>query len=243
MKKTNILVLILVLLLVPMLSLYSCDVGSKMIVGEVKYVDWDIINEPGTDKYYISIESFYILPYGQDENARWEYFIVRKNTEAIYSADATYLDVMPEIAVGNVVEIEYRVPMTNSYLRNPTSIEFADTSKEIPKQENIALKLNKDFLYTDSNTSEKKGTVLRVVKIEAPLSGYLVYFDGTTPYGSGLQCHWVGNVEIGVISEEFFEELEAGEVGYTIKFEEVQNQHPFENYLAEAILNVSIVEE
>ena len=46
---------------------------------------------------------------------------------------------MPEIAVGNVVEIEYRVPMTNSYLRNPTSIEFADTSKEIPKQENIAL--------------------------------------------------------------------------------------------------------
>lgn len=241
MKKTSISVLILVLLLVPMLSLYSCDVGAKTIIGEVKYVEWYITREPGTDKYYISIESFYILPYGQDENARWEYFIVRTNTEAIYSADATYLDVMPEIAVGNLVEVEYRVPLTNSFLRLPLSIKIADTSKEIPKQENIPLKLNKDFSYT--NTSEKKGTVLRVVKVEDPLSGYLVYFDGTEPYGSGLQCYWVGNVEIGVISEEFFERLEAGEVGYTIEFDVVSNQHPFENYSAEAILNVSIVEE
>jgi hypothetical protein len=85
--------------------------------------------------------------------------------------------------------------------------------------------------------------VLRVVKIEAPLSGYLVYFDGTTPYASGLQCHWVGNVEIGVTSAEVFEKLEVGEVGYTVAFDEVSNQNPFSNYLASAILNVKIVSE
>lgn len=245
MKKTSVLLLILIMLLLPIMSLASCDVGKKMIIGEVKYVDWDIINEPGTDKYYIVIEDFSILPYGQDENARWEYFNVKYVSDPIYSVDATYLDVKPELAIGNIVEVEYKTTTVNSFWRNVVSVKLTDTSVEIPKQENIALKLNRDFSYTNPNggLTEREGIVIYVVKIEAPLSGYLVYFDGTTPYASGLQCHWIGNVEIGVTSAEVFEKLEAGEVGYAVAFDEVSGQNPFSNYLASAILNVRIIEE
>lgn len=245
MKKISVLLLALIMLILPIMSLNSCDTGEKTMIGEVKYVDWAVVSEPGTDKYYIVIEDFSILPYGQDENARWEYFNVRFVSDPIYSADATYLDVKPELAIGNIVEVEYKTTTVNSFWRNLVSVKLADTSAEIPKQENIALKLNRDFSYTKPNggLTEREGTVLRVVKIEAPLSGYLVYFDGTTPYASGLQCHWVGNVEIGVTSAEVFEKLEAGEVGYTVAFDEVSGQNPFSNYLASAILNVKIVSE
>lgn len=245
MKKTSVLVLVAIILCLPIMSLTSCGMNVKTIVGEVKYVDWAIINEPGTDKYYITIESFSILPYGQSENARWEYFNANVVTQAIYSSDATYLDVMPELAIGNVIEINYKYTVKNSYLRNVSEIKIADTSKEIPKQENIELKLNKSFSYTDpkEGTVEREGVVLRVVKVESPLSGYLVYFDGTTPYASGLQCYWVGNVEIGTTSQDVFSKLEAGELGYTVAFEEVAGQYPFKNYMAPAILNVRIINE
>ena len=245
MKKISVLLLMLIMLLLPIMSLYSCDTGEKTIVGEVKYVDWAVVNEPGTDKYYIFIEDFSILPYGQDENARWEYFNARIITDPIYSADATYLDVKPELAIGNIVEVEYKTTTANSFWRNLVSVKLADTTAEIPKQENIALELNRDFSYTkpEGGLTERDGTVIRVVKIEAPLSGYLVYFIGTTPYAGDMQCHWVGNVEIGTTSAEIFEKLEAGEVGYTIAFDEVTGQHPFSNYLASAILNVKIVSE
>lgn len=245
MKKISILLLTLIMLILPIMSLASCDVGEKTIIGEIKYVDWAVVSEPGTDKYYIVIEDFSILPYGQDENARWEYFNVRFVSDPIYSADATYLDVKPELAIGNIVEVEYKTTASNSFWRNVISVKLADTSAEIPKQENIALKLNRDFSYTkpEGGLTERDGTVIRVVKIEAPLSGYLVYFIGTTPYAGDMQCHWVGNVEIGVTSAEVFEKLEAGEVGYTVAFDEVSGQHPFSNYLASAILNVRIVSE
>lgn len=245
MKKIIICLLALIVSLGSGMTLYSCDIGEKIMIGEVKYVDWAIANEPGTDKYYIVIEDFSVLPYGQDENARWEYFNVRIITEAVYSADATYLDVMPELAIGNIVEVEYKTTTSNSFLRNLVSVKLVDASSEIPKQDNIALKLNRDFSYINPNggLTEREGVVLRVVKVEAPLSGYLVYFDGTTPYDSGLRCHWVGNVEIGATSAEVFEKLEAGDVGYTIAFDEVSGQNPFSNYLATAILNVRIVAE
>lgn len=247
MKKRLSLALSFVLLLGIILSLNSCETfkTTATLIGEIKHVRCHgVTADPELQEYYI-----YVQPYGREDNAHWEYFTVscKTDTESEYSPN---LSEMPELAVGNVVEIEYyKNRGKNSIEKNRygvAAINSIDNTENIEAQDNIELKLNKKFSYTkpDGGIWEVKGTVLYVAKVEAPLSGYFVYFDGTTPFVSSFQCYWVGiNAETGATPNEVFERLEAGEVGYTIEFDVVSNQHPFENYSAEAIFNISIVEE
>lgn len=242
MKKLSVF-MIIVLLFLPVLSLYSCDVFSptSTMIGEIKHIDYNLIFEEEPENHYYYI---YVKPYGQDDSSRWEKFSVnsKADTESPFSV---YIADMPELAVGSIVEIEYYTKIGQGSNINlcygVKSIKSVGSSTSIEKQNHIPLIINEDFSYTKliNGKVDDVGTVIHVTKLETPLNGYLVYFDGTQVHGCNeVQCYWIGDQGLATTDPDIIKKLEAGETGYSIKFLTVASQMPFKNYRATAIMSI-----
>jgi hypothetical protein len=216
------------------------------MIGEIMHIDYDMTfkNEPENHYYYV-----YVKPYGRGDNTYWIKMSV--NSKAKTESDfSVYIEDMPELTVGNIVEIVYNDRFwagTNvNYCHAIRSIKRIDTAGlEIQPQFNLIP--NDDFSYTslENGTIENDvGTVIHVVRLHEPVNGYLVYMDGTRAHQGGeLVCYFIGDVGLSTTAQEILEKLQSREIGYTIEFDSIEGQNPFENYFATPIMNITLVEE
>lgn len=238
----------LILILASVFTLCCCQLNissTSTMIGEIMHVDYDITNENDLQYHYYYI---FVRPYGQ-VNSHWIKMSVNSNAKT-QSAFSVNLEDMPELAVGNVVEIVYNDRFwagTNvNYCHAIRSIKSIDTV-DLETQPASDLIPNNDFSYTSleyGTIDDDIGTVIHVVKLDRPVGGYLVYMDGTrTHQCNQLICYFIGDIGLLTTAQEVLEKLESQDIGYTIKFDSVEGQTPFKNYHATPIMNITLVEE
>lgn len=216
MKKRCALFLIAVLLLIPVLSFTSCEKEDETFtfVGT-------IANVQRLGNYHI----LYVSPIGEIEKLPWIMFKIGYSTEmdSEFSVD---LSKMPELAIGNTVELVYKEYTKQSTYGSSTyvtydtvSIKSIDlTSVTDEKLLESPLKLSENYNFDTRLQTywiKGRGKVLHIAKLDGERKGYLIYvvdFVGTfSPY----MCFWVDdNAEI---KDEMLARLESGETGYTIQ--------------------------
>lgn len=236
MKKTSVLVLILVLLLVPMLSLYSCNnnEGTATVIGEVAYVK-DTADHPLSSNNYYYV---YVIPYGEKDS--WVLFNISRetSTESEFSLDITQ---MPELAIGNMVEIVYdTVPRKDELQKtsyHAVSIKkhegSVDKSYSIP----LVLRENYDFKSNDGGVFEDYGKVVHITRVNQPIGGYLIYLEESDESAYTLGCFWVEDGKT-IVTPEIMEKIKAGEVGYYIYVKTLSNTNPFTANDAVALMSI-----
>ena len=180
MKKTSISVLILVLLLVPMLSLYSCDVGAKTIIGEIMYVKvnpYGLEDPENAQHYYL-----YVRPIEKSKKTEWILFDVDIDTkmESVFSKN---LENMPELAIGATVEIRFEMDMEKQgfsfiqYQANSIKLRVMDSAETIDNP-NFDLVFDENYLSNCSGSSRQKtGKLIHIAEVDTPESGYIFYVD------------------------------------------------------------------
>ena len=237
MKKTSILVLILVLLLVPMLSLYSCDESKyqRTVVGEVEFVC------SGFDYH-----SVYVKPIDQENLGIWIPLKVSEKTQTV-SKFSIEPEEMPELAVGTVVEVKYSIkaPRKNEGLLSEyeaISVKMFDNSFVVENQY-VPFKLTDGYEHSwIANTGTRdKGTVAYVAKLDAPISGYIIYLTDRFVKDS-MKMYWLDEEALGrdggiSIPAELQEMIEAGQTGYEVAIYGLKS-YPFENLDMESVLSV-----
>ena len=232
MKKTNILVLILVLLLVPMLSLYSCDVGAKTIIGEVMYVKVNPYELRDDVSINVLNYHLYLKPAGQSADAEWIDFNVDIDT-TMESDFCKNIEDMPELAIGATVEITFnakpkRKPGSYSasyHVKNIRTVNIND-GEEINNPEFDLVYFNNHKTYFNGDFYSPEGLeVVHVAKADCPEGGYIVYIDLHESENS-LECYWIGSDT--VISSTVESLLPDGLVGkrVDVSYEET---YPFYN--------------
>ena len=219
MKKTSILVLILVLLLVPMLSLFSCDESRyyQTLVGEIAYVKTD------------AQHTVYIVPHGHEDGGLWIPMIVTSETETASEFNED-ISKMAELAIGNTVEVVYSTKNSkNNHIlvgdNKLISLKVIESAVGVEKQK-IEFKLNTRYEYTHEAKIARKdwGTVVHVAKISEPTGGYFIYVDKNRyeDYDS-LTIYWIDEDAMhekngGVlINEEMISLIESRASGYFVE--------------------------
>lgn len=187
MKKISLLVLIFVLATIPSVSLYSCDNTRHLhtIVGEIVYVK--------SHRHH----AVYISPYGQEDVKLWVPMMITPETETVseFNEDVSK---MPELAVGNLVEIVYDTKNTKAnhiLVGGSKTVSLKIVSPE-EGYEKVAfdMKLRHDYEYSrlvDFGVFDL-GTVVHIAKIEEPDNGYFVYVENNKyDEYSKLTVYWL----------------------------------------------------
>lgn len=216
MKKVSLLLLIFVLAILPNISLYSCDETRNFhtIYGEIVYVK--------THRHH----AVYIAPVGQEDSGIWIPMMITPETKtaSAFDDDASK---MPELSVGNFVEIVYDTTGTkaNHILVGGSRVVSltAVSPDNVYKNEELDLKLKRNYEYTRSADIGvyDHGTVVHIAKIEQPDNGYFIYVDRNRydEYNK-LTVYWLDEDSIymekgGVLIDDWTVELiKSGEVGF-----------------------------
>lgn len=237
MKKINSIVLALVLLILSIMSLCSCEKKELITtVGVVEYVK-------SRENHYV-----YLRPFEQGDNGVWIPIIVNKKTETT-STFNTDLKNMPELAIGSVVEVVYNVAAPKdlpSFGYEAVSMHSVDKPEMSGKQKS-PLHLAEGYSHPDGEIGPVDfGTVVHVSKIETPINGYLIYLeDAKYDDGQRLTMYFLdGEVierdsSITFKSEEIKGLIESFETGYKIAVFGMK-QYPFENLNAKSVLYVDV---
>ena len=224
MKKTNILVLILVLLLVPMLSLYSCDkeVVAKdgEFYGTVAYVS---AHKQSSD----TPRSFvYLAPLG-DESGIWVPFVVDGNADIL--------------TVGNKLKITYSGTALDGTMRRDgfvaESVELTEATKVTGQKNPLAISESYVFNRAESVLTQDFGTVVHVARIESGARGYFVYLSDADYNVGNLVCYWID--DNAIVPEDVASKLSSGESGYVLEVMGVANS-PYESIDIDAAVSVSL---
>ena len=172
MKKIILSVLILVLTLLPIVSLYSCDDATYLhtIVGEIAYVKSD-------ENHMV-----YIAPHAQAGITLWIPMMITPETETAseFNKEAGK---MPELSIGNIVEIVYNAKGTkaNHILVGGSQVISlkVKSSAEGLEMQDFDLKLRRGYEYSrlEEIGTRDYGTVVHIAKIEKPDNGYFIYVD------------------------------------------------------------------
>lgn len=216
MKKLLSLFTALVLLIISMLGLVSCNNTEKMtVVGEISYIK------------SLNSHCVYIRPLEQGSNGVWIPVEITENTSTPSDFSNVASD-MPELAIGTIVEVVYNVSeekneSAKSSAYKAISLKVVSDADMHSKQDS-PLKLSKGYEYTtDANDGNRDfGTVVHVAKLEAPISGYLIYLDNNrTSDNQTLTIYWVDEKllkEDGLhhIGDEVKALIESGATGYEI---------------------------
>jgi hypothetical protein len=186
MKKISVFILVLVLLLLPITSLYSCEAFEKMtnatVIGEVMYVKANsYMLQDGVDISFLNYR-LYIKPLGQPEDAEWIVFRVDENTD-MESAFCNNVDDMVELSIGAIVKITFNTSFEKivgghgkSYYTKTIKIADDDDMKiNNPEFDLVYFKDHKSYFGTDRCTTE--GKVIHVAKANCAEGGYIVYID------------------------------------------------------------------
>ena len=231
------LLLIFVILLVPMLSLYSCDESKyhHTVVGEVEFVC------SGFDYHIV-----YVRPIDQEDHGIWIPLKVSGETQTIseFSID---LKEMPELAVGTAVEVKYSIkaPREKDALLSEyeaVSVKVFDNSFVVENQY-VPFKLTDGYEYSwSANTGTRdKGTVVHIAKLDAPISGYIIYLTGRFVNDS-IKMYWLDEEALGrdggiSIPAELQEKIEARQTGYEVAIHGLKS-YPFEGFNMESVLSI-----
>ena len=172
MKKISLLVLIFVLAVIPVISLYSCDETRHLhtIAGEIVYIK-------SNDHHAV-----YIAPYGGEDSNLWIPMMITPETETAseFNKDAGK---MPELSIGNIVEIVYNAKGTkaNHILVGGSQVISlkVKSSAEGLEMQDFDLKLRRGYEYSrlEEIGTRDYGTVVHIAKIEKPDNGYFIYVD------------------------------------------------------------------
>ena len=236
MKKTSIVVLILVLLIVPMLSLHSCEKEEVITtVGVVEYV------KSG------NIHSIYLRPLDHDKNSIWIPINVSEDTETISTFNKD-LSKMPELSVGSIIEVTYKISEPNDKLLfgyNAISVKSSSKTAMTDSQE-TPLRLTEGYHYTnDALGGTNSGTVVHVARIETPASGYLIYLEDALVANGKLAVYFIDDEAAQhdkrtvFLDNEIKNKIQKFETGYKITVVG-STQQPFGAIDIESVLYVSM---
>lgn len=216
MKKISLLVLIFVLSVIPVISLYSCDETSHLhtIAGEIVYIK-------SNDHHAV-----YIAPYGGEDSNLWIPMMITPETEtpSEFNKDPNK---MPELSIGNIVEIVYNAKGTkaNHILVGGSQVISlkVKSSAEGLEMQDFDLKLRRGYEYSrlEEIGTRDYGTVVHIAKIEKPDNGYFIYVDNNKydEYDQ-LTVYWLDEDSMymptggALIDDKTIALIESGETGF-----------------------------
>jgi hypothetical protein len=234
--------LILVIMIIGEIGYYT----SKLIYEKTRPGDWDSVTTVGEIVRVKSAWSdyepwagwcIYVRPVGSGNNQELLLFTVNAETDT-ESPFSMNLEDMPELAVGEIVEIAHTYKMLTAsdrhpddnrsvYVRGYQTYSIKRANGTFNERQRILRLADVDWgRIRDSRPLGELVTVDHVSKISYPANGYIVYAHGYRGAGAVLQCYWVG---LGAsVSREMREALESGETGYKI-IVAAHYQYMFEN--------------
>lgn len=236
MKKLASTLLTITLISSLVFSLYSCEKQEQVFYGEVMYVkDTEFARESeDLHSYYL-----YVKPYGEESSEIWWLFKVDKKsqTESIYS---TNREKMSELSVGNIVEIVFNInPKEDENLVTCYYAKSIKTTKEnVSNNNDIDIAINDKYNQNvQTNVFNYCGTVIHVARIDAPVSGYLIYCESEDYTQFVLECYWIedGNT---VISPLVRDKLKSGENGWRTHVKVFTNGKPLQNINAMKAMSI-----
>lgn len=202
-------------------------------ISNVRYVGQNDNKEIDNDSFIIYL---YVYPLGQTTNDNWIIFTVSTDTE-IESADVNDILKTPALSVGSTVEITHSADIHNQNVDKyvnlmlegffVNSIRTVSVDESTLTGQDIQLVLNEDYDPKEVETEryeDKTARIVRVVKVEEPIGGYIIYLHESER--SDLLRYWVD--EGTRLDEEMAEYLETGHTGALIKYLPKQS-HPFMN--------------
>lgn len=224
MKKISVLLLALIMLILPIMSLSSCEKeATDVFFGEVVHIrDTKFARESiENHSYYV-----YVKPYGQKENIDWFLFLVNSDseTESKYNTDVTK---MPELNIGTIVLITYNTECkedTNNVICYYAK-SIKTTTASSPKENKISLVINDSYDESDCRMLDYCGILKHVTRVYEPESGYLIYLESEDYTGHVLECFWIEDGST-VKSPEIVEKLNSGEIGYRLHIKELVGDRP-----------------
>ena len=190
---------------------------SGTIVGEVFYIKYSKADVYDTCRIYIK-------PTVNTNNAPLMCLIV--NTETV--TESNFVGAMteiPEIQIGEVVEIEYVTQNNKQSQPLAKSIKSSNAQTDMSSWTTLTMNDNYAPLHSQDRP-EDFGKVVYVSKITSPREGYLVYLDDAK-YGSplNLSCYWIDDT-IKSRDDALFALLEQEATGYYIDISPLYT-HPF----------------
>lgn len=227
MKKFIIITLVFIFTVITPLLIYHFATlppkeTSGTIVGEVFYIKYS-----KADLYDSCI--IYIKPTVNTNNA--PLMCIKVNTET--ETESNFVGAMneiPEIQIGEVVEIEYITKNSKLWPYLAKSIKPSNSQTDMSSW--TALTMNDDYAPLHSqDRPEDFGKVVYVSKITSPREGYLVYLDDAK-YGSplNLSCYWIDDT-IKSRDDGLFALLEQEATGYYIDISPLYT-HPFNEVIS-----------
>lgn len=240
MKKAVSLILSFILLSSFAMSLSSCNeyiekYACDTIVGEIIFTKTDSLYEH-TD---LNHHYLYVKLCGAKNDVLFLFDLTSDATaESRFSAN---IDEMPELAIGNVVEINYykRIDANRNGVLGYKIKSIRTTAPDPDRRYDIDLTVRSDYDFGSitQGIGIDCGTVLHVARIEAPISGYLVYLDGVEVLPDKLNLYWLPDDECH-IPMEILKKLDQKETGYKIHIHRAIGSHPFSNSDAEDAISV-----
>lgn len=215
MKKRCALFLIAVLLLLPVLSLSSCEEKAKTgtFVGTIAYAKYyDASN--GDPEYAVC--KIFVSSLKKEDSEIWMPFRVHSLTTVGSGFTATP-STMPELAIGNTVEVVYKY-YTSSPVMEFTAVSLKSIDPENATATDLPITPNKKY---DIDKKENvgnyiKGTVIHVVKLDPDKDEYLLYLDDTD-FASSLYLIFLVDARTKYLDGgEVLELLRSGEIGYRV---------------------------
>lgn len=181
----------------------------QTMVGEIVYIKHEKssvnTNDPNSEvplNYYIYVR----IPNCE----LLELFTVSEAT-ATESDFSNSVENMPELSIGNVVEITY---FDERISRGAYQAESIKTST-LEEQMTLEATYNVDENYRNASTGARDvGTVVYIGKISYPLNGYVIYLDDAYSTAYTLSCYVID--EKTVMPDDMRELLESQSVGYRV---------------------------
>lgn len=247
MKKTYILILTLIVSLLPIMSLYSCEsfesITKSTVVGEVMYVKASTYSlQEDSDITFLNYR-LYIKPLGQSDDTEWIVFKLNKNSimESTFSKN---LEDMPELSIGETVKITFDIKPERTIGGNGKSyhiksIKIADDDDaKINNPEFNLIYFKNHQSYFGSERYITEGEVIHVANANCPEGGYIVYIDFYEGE-SFLRRFWVNSeTALDPMAEDL---LMDGLIGHTVKINNFE-AFPFYNRDIRSCFAMSVID-
>ena len=244
-RKLSTTDLIIIILIISIIILGIKEVYEKIqyektatVVGEIVYsqsLGKDVLWDRETQKFYIQI-----LPLGQEDGTLYLYTFTKNSTgEGEFSI---WLDEMPELQVGNIVEIEYRIQDVK-YLDGKEIISIKRIEPTEDMSFNMPLVPNENyFLNIKTAGMLKLGNVYHLSRVEE-MRGYMLYLE----YGdrSPLSAYWIDDEVIEGETDDIKEAFRTGVFNERVRvqianalYSEFKQELPFVDYDCDVINDI-----
>ncbi len=244
-RKLSTTDLIIIILIISIIILGIKEVYEKVqyektatVVGEIVYSQslgkdksWD----RETQEFYI-----HILPLGQTDGALYLYTFTENSTgEGEFSV---WLDEMPELQVGNIVEIEYRLQDVK-FLDGKEIISIKRIEPTEDMSFNMPLVPNENYFLNIKTTGMLElGNVYHLLRFEER-GGYMLYLE----YGdrSPLSAYWIDDEVIAGETHDIKEAFKTGEFSERVRvrianagYDGFEQELPFIDYDCDVINDI-----